>query len=79
IRAKSVNFRFYRSRRSEVIFQEQTTCPAAGTEHVRVHPVDPPKIATSVAATATTFSVLLVLVIGVPFSLVVRNLSNWML
>ena len=34
-----------------------------------VHAVDPDKIAASVATTATTFSVLLVLVIGVPFSL----------
>lgn len=36
---------------------------------VGVHAVDPDKIAASVATTATTFSVLLVLVIGVPFSL----------
>lgn len=58
---------------------EQTTCPAAGTVQLRVQPVDPAKTATSVAATATAFSVFLVLVIGVPFSLVNKDLSNWML
>ena len=67
-RAKPVNIRFYRSRRSGGD-QEQTTVPGAGVWQVGVHAVDPDKMATSVATTATTFSVLLVLVIGVPSSL----------
>jgi hypothetical protein len=43
------------------------------------HPVDSPKTAVSIAASATAFSALLVFFIGAPFSLLTMHLSNWML